>query len=104
MGGFNLILREIGDCYDGSIAILKLEIRQSRGHGAWEVEIIDHEQRRSICNQYDDEPGARVAAEAAYTYGRQFGRWKIQRSTDYQPQGGPVSAVGWDPAPAHVDG
>ncbi|WP_027343921.1 hypothetical protein [Hamadaea tsunoensis] len=88
-------LREIGECHAQSRAILRVEIRQS-GVGAWKVDVVDQEQRRSIEKTYEDEAAARHAAETAYAYGRQFGRWRIQRATGYEPAG-TASPVGWEP-------
>jgi hypothetical protein len=98
VNAFHLILRETGECYGGSHIVLRLELRQSGRHGAWEVELVDREQHRRICHQYDDEAAARDAVEQAYAFGRQFGRWKIHRANGYDPAG-PASATGWEREP-----
>ena len=92
---FNRLIREIGDCYDSGRVVLHLEMCQSRA-GAWEIELIDRDQGRRIQHQYDDEAAAREAVEIAYAFGRRGGRWRIQRSSDYQPAGA-ASPLGWDP-------
>lgn len=99
---FNLRVLEIGDCYTDHVVVLHLELRQSRSNSAWEVELVDREQRRSICTPFEDEVQARRAVETAYEYGREFGRWKIQRAGDYMPHGDPVTPLGWEPHPAQV--
>jgi len=92
-------LREIGECFAHGRALLRVELRQS-GVGAWQVEVVDREQNRSINSSYDDEAAARRAAETAYQYGRQFGRWKIQHASGYGPQGAVVTPAGWEPESA----
>jgi hypothetical protein len=79
---FGTQLREIGECFAHGRALLRVELRQS-GVGAWQVEVVDREQDRRINSSYDDEAPARRATETAYQYGRQFGRWKIQRASGY---------------------
>jgi hypothetical protein len=98
MASFNVITRESARCYADSYVIMTVAMRQSRGHGAWEVEVVDVEQHRNICSAYEDEALARAAVELAYSYGRQFGQWKIDRAVDYRPTGIVVSPEGWDDA------
>lgn len=100
---FNVRLVEVGDCHAGRVVVLHLELRQSRSNRAWEVELVDREQRQSICTPFEDEDQARRAVEIAYEYGRQFGRWEIQRATDYTPQGDAITPLGWEPQPAQVE-
>ncbi|MFC7245301.1 hypothetical protein ACFQO7_22740 [Catellatospora aurea] len=64
--------------------------------------LVDSEQGRRITNPFDDEAAARRSAETAYTYGRRFGRWRVQRASDYAPQGASVTATGWEPRPLTV--
>lgn len=91
-------LREIGDCYSGSRALLRVELRQS-GVGAWQIQVVDREQNRRIDSSFDDEAAARHATETAYRFGRQFGRWNIQRASGYEPQGAAATPAGWEPDP-----
>lgn len=91
------MIQEVGQCFSETRVCLRLELRRSRV-GAWELELSEIDGRR-ISHRYDDEATARTAAETAYTYGRQFGRWRIQRAAGYKPVG-IASAEGWDPAPA----
>ncbi|GIG02102.1 hypothetical protein [Catellatospora citrea] len=91
-------LREIGECYSGNRALLRVELRQS-GIGAWQVQVVDREENRRIDSSFDNEAAARQATETAYRYGRQFGRWNIQRASDYDPQGTTVTPAGWEPNP-----
>lgn len=88
----------IGDCYSSSRELLRVELRQS-GIGAWQVQVVDREQNRRIDSRFEDEAAARQATETAYRYGRQFGRFNIQRASGYQPQGATVSPAGWEPDP-----
>lgn len=96
---FGKQLREIGECYAQSRALVHVELWQS-GVGAWQVEVVDRQQNRSISRSYEDEAAARYATETAYQYGRQFGRWKIQRASGYEPRGAMVSPAGWEPEEA----
>ncbi|GHJ45876.1 hypothetical protein Cs7R123_32180 [Catellatospora sp. TT07R-123] len=91
-------VREVADCFEAGRLLLHLELRESPV-GAWEVELVDREQQRRIAHPFHDETSARRSAEAAYAYGRQFGRWRVRRAGDYAPQGPSVTAPGWDPEP-----
>lgn len=92
----NVSLREIGECYDDAGCQLRLTLRQSRV-GTWELELLDIPTGRELRRQYDDEHAARTDVELAYAYGRQYGRWKIQRAVGYLPDlRWPASAVGFE--------
>jgi hypothetical protein len=59
MSSFNVVTRESARCYAGSDVIMTVAMRQTRGHGAWEVEVVDVEQHRRLCSAYEDEALAR---------------------------------------------
>jgi len=90
-------IREVGECFADLHRQLYLTLHESR-MGAWELALTDLNGGRTIRRQYDDEPSARQAVELAYTYGRQFGRWKIQRAAGYEPDHRvPASPTGYEP-------
>jgi hypothetical protein len=110
--GFNLQMYETGRCTspDGT-DLLIVEMARNR-LGVWRVEV--HEiGGRTIDTSYPTEANARRAVELAYAYGRQTGRWHIQRRHDYVPDtsAGTVSPVGIEgnmpadepPAREHLD-
>ena len=93
--GFNLQLCETSRCTsrDGK-DLLIVEMAHNR-LGVWRVEVREIG-GRTIDASFPTEADARRAVELAYTYGRQSGRWHIQRRHGYtpDPDGGHVSPVG----------
>jgi hypothetical protein len=93
--GFNLQLYETSRCtsLDGrDLLIVELARNQL---GVWRVEVREIG-GRTIDATFATETEARQAVELAYDYGRQNGRWHIQRRHGYVPSasGGPVSRDG----------
>lgn len=80
--GFNLQLYETSRCTSLEGRDLLIVDMACNLLGVWRVEVREIG-GRTIDASYATEPEARQAVELAYAYGRQNGRWHIQRRHGY---------------------
>lgn len=101
--GFNLQLYETSRCTSPGHPDLVVELARST-LGVWHVEVREVG-GRAIETSFPTEVEARRSVELAYSYGRQFGQWHIQRRQGYlpDPENGAFSSEGREADPRRAE-